>query len=145
MSVTRRDTRPVLVGPVPLGGGAPVSVQSMTSTDTSDPVATLAQIGRLAEAGCEIVRVAIPRASALEGFEAIAYGSPLPVVADVHFDHRLAIEASKRGAKKLRINPGNIGGLNRFDAVLEAAGESGIPVRIGVNAGSLADEYEEKD
>jgi (E)-4-hydroxy-3-methylbut-2-enyl-diphosphate synthase len=145
MPAPRRDTRPVLVGAVPLGGGAPVSVQSMTNTDTRDAAATLAQIHRLADAGCEIVRVAIPRAEALEGFEAIAYESPLPVVADIHFDHRLAIEASKRGAKKLRINPGNIGALERFDAVLEAAGEAGIPVRIGVNAGSLAEEYEAKD
>jgi len=145
MPAPRRDTRPVLVGAVPLGGGAPVSVQSMTTTDTRDAAATLAQIRRLADAGCEIVRVAIPRADALEGFEAIAYGSPLPVVADIHFDHRLAIEASKRGAKKLRINPGNIGAFERFDAVLEAAGEAGIPVRIGVNAGSLAREFEAKD
>jgi len=145
MPAPRRDTRPVLVGAVPLGGGAPVSVQSMTTTDTRDAAATLAQIRRLADAGCEIVRVAIPLADALEGFEAIAYGSPLPVVADIHFDHRLAIEASKRGAKKLRINPGNIGAFERFDAVLEAAGEAGIPVRIGVNAGSLAQEYEAKD
>jgi (E)-4-hydroxy-3-methylbut-2-enyl-diphosphate synthase len=145
MPASRRDTRPVLVGAVPLGGGAPVSVQSMTTTDTGDAAATLAQIRRLADAGCEIVRVAIPRTEALEGFEAVACGSPLPVVADVHFDHRLAIEASKRGAKKLRINPGNIGAIERFDAVLEAAGEAGIPVRIGVNAGSLAREYEAKD
>lgn len=145
MTSPRRETRPVLVGTVPIGGGAPVAVQSMTNTDTRDAPATLAQIARLADAGCEIVRVAIPRTEALEGFTAICAGSPLPVVADVHFDHRLAIEASRRGAAKLRINPGNIGSLDRFDAVLEAAGEAGIPVRIGVNAGSLAAEYESKD
>ncbi|MDO8963785.1 MAG: flavodoxin-dependent (E)-4-hydroxy-3-methylbut-2-enyl-diphosphate synthase [Coriobacteriia bacterium] len=145
MPELRRETRPVMVGPVPVGGGAPVTVQSMTTTDTRDPGATLEQIARLADAGCEIVRVAIPRADALEGFERIAAESPLPVVADIHFDHRLAIEAARRGAKKLRINPGNIGAPERFDAVLEAAGEAGIPVRIGVNAGSLADEYAEKD
>jgi len=141
----RRTTRPVMVGSVPLGGGAPIAVQSMTNTDTRDAAATLAQIARLAEAGCEIVRVAVPHADALEGFEAICYESVLPVVADIHFDHRLAIEATHRGAKKLRINPGNIGSLDRVDAVLEAAGEAGIPVRIGVNAGSLASEYEAKD
>jgi (E)-4-hydroxy-3-methylbut-2-enyl-diphosphate synthase len=134
-----------MVGPVPIGGGAPVSVQSMTTTDTRDPDATLAQIEKLADAGCEIVRVAIPSTDALAGFERIAGASTLPVVADIHFDHRLAIEASRRGASKLRVNPGNIGPLSRFDAVLEAAGEAGIPVRIGVNAGSLASEYEEKD
>jgi (E)-4-hydroxy-3-methylbut-2-enyl-diphosphate synthase len=145
MIVARRESRPVMVGSVPVGGRAPISVQSMTNTDTRDPVATLAQIARLAEAGCEIVRVAIPNASALEGFEQIAYESPLPVVADIHFDHRLAIHASKRGAKKLRVNPGNIGALDRFDAVLDAAGQAGIPVRIGVNAGSLAEEYDAKD
>jgi (E)-4-hydroxy-3-methylbut-2-enyl-diphosphate synthase len=141
----RRDTRPVMVGSVPIGGGAPISVQSMTTTDTRDPAATLAQIARLADAGCEIVRVAIPHADALEGFEEIAFTSSLPVVADIHFDHKLAIEAARRGAKKLRINPGNIGDLSRFDAVLDAAGEAGIPVRIGVNAGSLAAEYEDRD
>ncbi len=145
MPPLRRETRPVMVGSVPIGGGAPVSVQSMTNTDTRDAAATLAQIGRLAEAGCEIVRVAIPRSEALEGFAAICAGSALPVVADIHFDHRLAIEAVARGAAKLRINPGNIGSLDRVDAVLEAAGEAGISVRIGVNAGSLAPEFEDRD
>jgi (E)-4-hydroxy-3-methylbut-2-enyl-diphosphate synthase len=142
---TRRSTRPVLVGAVAIGGGAPISVQSMTNTDTRDAAATLAQIGRLAEAGCEIVRCAIPRSDALDGFEAICADSPLPVVADVHFDHRLAIEAARRGAAKLRINPGNIGDMERVDAVIDAAGEAGIPIRIGVNAGSLADEYRDRD
>ncbi len=143
--IERRETRPVSVGGVSVGGGAPVSVQSMTNTDTRDPVSTLEQISRLAEAGCEIVRVAIPHASALEGFAAICASSPLPVVADIHFDHRLAIEACSLGASKLRINPGNIGSMERVDAVIEAAGEAGIPVRIGVNAGSLAAEYESLD
>jgi (E)-4-hydroxy-3-methylbut-2-enyl-diphosphate synthase len=133
------------VGGVVLGGDAPIAVQSMTNTDTRDAEATLAQIGRLAEAGCEIVRVAIPRADALEGFERICASSPLPVVADIHFDHRLAIEAARRGAAKLRINPGNIGDMARVDAVIDAAGETGIPIRIGVNAGSLAAEYDDRD
>ncbi|HEY5516968.1 MAG TPA: flavodoxin-dependent (E)-4-hydroxy-3-methylbut-2-enyl-diphosphate synthase [Coriobacteriia bacterium] len=145
MSPLRHETRPVMVGPVPVGGGAPIAVQSMTTTDTGDVAATLAQIGRLAEAGCEIVRVAIPRAEMLEAFGAICAASPLPVVADIHFDHRLAIEAVRLGAAKLRINPGNIGALDRVDAVLEAAGEAGIPVRIGVNAGSLAPEVQDRD
>ncbi|TDB39945.1 MAG: flavodoxin-dependent (E)-4-hydroxy-3-methylbut-2-enyl-diphosphate synthase [Actinobacteria bacterium] len=143
--IERRHTRQVSVGNVKVGGGAPVAVQSMTNTDTRDPEATLAQIARLAEAGCEIVRVAIPHADALPGFGEICSASPLPVVADIHFDHRLAIEATRLGAAKLRINPGNIGSLDRVDAVIEAAGTAGIPVRIGVNAGSLAAEYEDRD
>jgi (E)-4-hydroxy-3-methylbut-2-enyl-diphosphate synthase len=134
-----------MVGSIAVGGGAPIAVQSMTNTDTRDAASTLAQIARLTEAGCEIVRVAIPHADALDGFEAICEKSSLPVVADIHFDHRLAIEAARRGAAKLRINPGNIGSLDRVDAVLEAAGEAGIPVRIGVNAGSLASDVEAKD
>ena len=145
MNTERRATRPVMVGAVRVGGGAPITVQSMTNTDTLDVTATLEQISRLAEAGCEIIRVAIPRTEALDAFASICAGSPLPVVADIHFDHRLAIEASQRGAAKLRINPGNIGALVRFDAVLEAAGEAGIPVRIGVNAGSLAPEYQDRE
>lgn len=143
--IERRQTRPVSVGGVAVGGGAPVTVQSMTNTDTSDPAATLAQIARLTEAGCEIVRVAIPNAEALDGFRAICASSPIPVVADIHFDHRLAIQAAALGAAKLRINPGNIGATKRVDAVIEAAGEAGIPIRIGVNAGSLAEEYHDRD
>jgi (E)-4-hydroxy-3-methylbut-2-enyl-diphosphate synthase len=143
--VSRRVTSPVMVGDVPLGGGAPVVVQSMTNTDTTDAEATLSQIVRLAEAGCEVVRVAIPRAEALDGFGEICRRSPLPVVADIHFDHRLAIEAARLGAAKLRVNPGNIGATERVDAVIDAAGEAGIPIRIGVNAGSLAEEFTERD
>jgi (E)-4-hydroxy-3-methylbut-2-enyl-diphosphate synthase len=141
----RRESRPVMVGNVPLGGRAPIAVQSMTTTDTADAAATLAQIERLADAGCEIVRVAIPSAAALDGFSEVCGASPLPVVADIHFDHRLAIEASKRGAAKLRINPGNIGAWDRVDAIIEAAGEAGIPIRVGVNAGSLAEQYRDAD
>ncbi len=143
--IERRDTRAVDVGGVLIGGGAPIAVQSMTNTDTRDAASTLAQIARLADAGCEIVRVAIPHADALDGFADICAASPLPVVADIHFDHRLAIEAVRRGAAKLRINPGNIGSMERVDAVIDAAGEAGIPIRIGVNAGSLAAEYESRD
>ncbi len=143
--IERKQTRPVSVGGVVVGGGAPVSVQSMTNTDTRDPEATLSQIARLADSGCEIVRVAIPRSDALPGFGVICAESPLPVVADIHFDHRLAIEAVALGAAKLRINPGNIGEMSRVDAVIDAAGAAGIPIRIGVNAGSLAEEYAERD
>ena len=135
----------MLVGGVTVGGGSPVTVQSMTTTDTRDPAATLAQIARLAEAGCEIVRVAIPHRDALAGFGAVCADSPLPVVADVHFDHTIAIDAARLGAAKLRINPGNIGDMSRVDAVIEAAGAAGIPIRIGVNAGSLATEYADTD
>ena len=105
----------------------------------------LSQIARLAEAGCEIVRVAIPRRDALDGFAAVCAGSSIPVVADIHFDHTLAIDAARLGAAKLRINPGNIGDLSRVDEVIEAAGEAGIPIRIGVNAGSLAADYADLD
>lgn len=143
--IVRRETRRVSVGDVPLGGGAPIAVQSMTNTDTGDVEATLAQIVALADAGCEIVRVAVPHADVLDAFERICAMSPLPVVADIHFDHRLAIEAARRGAAKLRINPGNIGATERVDAVIEAAGQAGIPIRIGVNAGSLAEEYHDRD
>lgn len=130
-------TRRVMVGSVPMGGGAPVVVQSMLNAPADDVDANLAQIRALAEAGCEVVRMAIPRRECLDAFQAVCEASPLPVVADIHFDARIAIEAARRGAAKLRINPGNIGGLAKTDAVLDAAGEAGIPIRIGVNAGSL--------
>ncbi len=133
----RELTHQVMVGNVAVGGGAPVSVQSMCTSPTTDPAATLAQIHDLAELGCEIVRVAIPHADAIEGFGAICAESPIPVVADVHFDHRYAIEAARRGAAGIRINPGNIGSMDKVDAVIDAAGEANIPIRIGVNAGSL--------
>lgn len=130
-------TRRVMVGGVPMGGGAPVMVQSMLNAPATDVEANLRQIRALADAGCEVVRMAIPRRDCLDAFQAVCEASPLPVVADIHFDARIAIEAARRGASKLRINPGNIGGWDKTDAVLEAAGEAGIPIRIGVNAGSL--------
>lgn len=145
MVTERRETRPVMVGDVPVGGGSPIAVQSMTNTDTRDSAGTVAQIELLAQAGCEIVRVAVPSADALDAFERIVASSPLPVVADIHFDHNLAIEAARRGAAKLRINPGNIGDMARVDAVIDAAGEARIPIRIGVNAGSLASSYRDLD
>ena len=123
----RELTRPVMVGGVQVGGGAPVSVQSMCTTDTADAAATLAQIERLAEAGCEIIRVAVPSAAALDGFSKVCAASPLPVVADIHFDHALAIEACRRGAAALRVNPGNIGCSRRVDAVIDEAGAAASP------------------
>ena len=130
-------TRRVMVGNVAVGGGAPVSVQSMCTTKTADASATLAQIRWLADAGCEIIRVAVPNTDSLDGFERICAESPLPVIADIHFDYRLALGAAARGAAALRVNPGNIGSWERVDAVIDACGEAGIPIRIGVNAGSL--------
>ncbi len=143
-SQPRSLTHQVSVGGVPVGGGAPVSVQSMCTTKTDDPASTLAQIEGLAAAGCEIIRVAIPSAKALDGFQEICERSPLPVVADIHFDHRLAIEATRRGASALRVNPGNIGSFAKVDAVIEEAGAAGIPIRIGVNAGSLDPKVDER-
>ena len=130
-------THRVMVGEVPIGGGAPVAVQSMLNVPADDVAANLAQIDALAQAGCEIVRMAVPRRSCLDAFEAVCAASPLPVVADIHFDAQIAIEAARRGAAKLRINPGNIGGLEATDQVIAAARQAGIPIRIGVNAGSL--------
>lgn len=141
----RELTRPVMVGDVQIGGGAPVVVQSMTCTPTTDAASTLAQVRALAEAGCDIVRVSVPTKEALGPFGAICRESPVPIVADIHFDYRLAIGAVQAGAAKLRINPGNIGDWDRVDAVLDAAGEAGAAIRIGVNAGSLDRTIAERD
>lgn len=141
----RELTRPVMVGDVQIGGGAPVVVQSMTCTPTSDAASTLAQVRALAEAGCDIVRVSVPTKEALGPFGAICRESPVPIVADIHFDYRLAIGAVQAGAAKLRINPGNIGDWDRVDAVIDAAGEAGAAIRIGVNAGSLDRTIAERD
>lgn len=141
----RELTRPVMVGDVQIGGGAPVVVQSMTCTPTTDAASTLAQVRALAEAGCDIVRVSVPTKEALGPFGAICRESPVPIVADIHFDYRLAIGAVQAGAAKLRINPGNIGDWDRVDAVIDAAGEAGAAIRIGVNAGSLERTIAERD
>lgn len=132
-----RKTRQVFVGEVPVGGGAPCAVQSMLNYALNDVAANVEQIKRLREAGCEIIRIAIPSKKDLDFFEFICEQSPLPVVADIHFSAEIAIEAARRGAAKLRINPGNIGGLEKTKLVIEAAKAAGIPIRIGVNAGSL--------
>ncbi|WP_419052684.1 flavodoxin-dependent (E)-4-hydroxy-3-methylbut-2-enyl-diphosphate synthase [Collinsella stercoris] len=141
----RELTRPVMVGDVQIGGGAPVVVQSMTCTPTTDAASTLAQVRALAEAGCDVVRVSVPTKEALGPFGAICRESPVPIVADIHFDYRLAIGAVQAGAAKLRINPGNIGDWDRVDAVIDAAGEAGAAIRIGVNAGSLDRTIAERD
>lgn len=136
----RSLTRPVSVGGVIIGGGTPVKVQSMTCTPTSDAASTLEQVRCLADAGCDIVRVTLPSKSVVPAFAEICAASPVPVVADIHFDYRLAIAAIESGAAKLRINPGNIGSWGRVDAVIDAAGAAGAAIRIGVNAGSLEQE-----
>lgn len=130
-------TRQVMVGGVPMGGGAPTVVQSMLNAPATDVEANLAQVEALRQAGCEVVRMAIPSRDCLSAFEQVCARSPLPVVADIHFDAQMAMQAAHRGAAKLRINPGNIGGLQACDAIMDAAAEAGIPIRIGVNAGSL--------
>lgn len=130
-------TRQILVGNVPIGGGAPVSIQSMLNTKTTDVEESLAQIKKLAAAGCQIVRLAVPNREAACGFAEICKQSPLPLVADIHFDYQLAILAAEGGASKIRINPGNIGGEDRVKAVVEVCKDKKIPIRIGVNGGSL--------
>ncbi|MBR3301422.1 MAG: flavodoxin-dependent (E)-4-hydroxy-3-methylbut-2-enyl-diphosphate synthase [Firmicutes bacterium] len=131
------SSKSVFCGKVKIGGGAPVSVQSMTNTDTRDVSATLDQIQRLADAGADIVRCTVPDTQAAEAFGIIKKQSPVPLVADIHFDYKLAIAAIEAGADKIRINPGNIGSRERVKAVLDCAKDHGIPVRIGVNSGSL--------
>jgi len=133
----RLTTRQITVGGVPIGGGAPISVQSMTNTDTRDITATLDQISRLAGAGCEIVRLAVPDQQAADTLGGIKNESPIPIIADIHFDYKLALTAIAGGVDGLRLNPGNIGDATRVREVVKAAKERGIPIRIGVNAGSL--------
>ena len=145
----RELTHQVHVGNVAVGGGAPVSVQSMCTTKTDDPASTLAQIGGLAKAGCEIIRVAVPNAAALDGFGEICAQSPLPVVADIHFDHRLAIGAARRGAAALRINPGNIGSFDRVDAgsldpKVDARQDLTLPQKLVASASSYVEHFRER-
>ena len=130
-------TRQIFVGGVPIGGGAPVTIQSMTNTRTDDVAATVAQIRRLAAAGCQIVRVAVPDLAAAKAVGAIKEQIDIPLVVDIHFDYRLALECVDAGCDKVRINPGNIGGEDRVRQVADACRQKGIPIRIGVNGGSL--------
>ncbi len=133
----RKKTRKIRVGEVFIGGGAPVTVQSMTNTDTRNVAETVEQIRRLQEAGCDIVRIAIPDNEAAEAVKAIKKAIQIPLVADIHFDYRLALTCIANGADKIRLNPGNIGGRDRVQQVAQAAMEREIPIRIGVNSGSL--------
>jgi len=142
--IPRRSTRQIKVGNVPVGGAAPVAVQSMTSTYTQDTAATVAQIKRLETVGCEIVRVAVPDREAAEAIAAIKPQITIPLIADIHFDYRLAVAAARAGADGLRINPGNIGSLKKVKAVVDCAAERGIPIRVGVNAGSLEKDLHKK-
>lgn len=140
----RRMTRQIHVGPVLIGGDAPIAVQSMTNTKTQDARATLLQIRQLADAGCDIIRCAVPDMEAAFALKEIVAGSPIPVIADIHFDYRLALQAIESGVQGLRLNPGNIGGIEKVKAVVEAAKPGNIPIRIGVNAGSLPKDLLEK-
>ncbi len=137
-------TKQIKVGSVRIGGGAPVSIQSMCNTRTTDVEGSLAQIKALYTAGCEIVRLTVPSLEAAETFGRIAARSPLPLVADIHFDYRCAIAAAEHGAAKIRINPGNIGGEDRVKAVVDCCKAHHIPIRVGVNGGSLEKELLEK-
>ena len=130
-------TRQINVGGVTIGGGAPVVIQSMLNTKTTDVAGSLAQINQLKAAGCQIARLAVPNMEAARTFAEICAESPLPLVADIHFDYKLAIAAAEGGASKIRINPGNIGGEDRVKAVVDVCKEKHIPIRIGVNGGSL--------
>lgn len=136
----RRITKEVNVGGVIIGGKNPISIQSMCNTDTRDVAATVSQIRALEEAGCEIVRVAVPDMEAAAAIAGIKKGINIPLVADIHFDYRLALESIKNGVDKIRINPGNIGERSRVKSVADAAKAAGVPIRIGVNGGSLEKE-----
>lgn len=137
-------TKTVKIGSKVIGGGNPILIQSMTNTKTEDVAATVAQIQKLAAAGCDIIRCAVPTMEAAAALTEIKKESPIPVVADIHFDYRLAIAAIEHGADKIRINPGNIGSTERVRAVVDAAKERNIPIRVGVNSGSLEKELVEK-
>ena len=137
-------TRQIKVGEITIGGGAPVVIQSMLNTKTTDVAGSLAQLQQLKAAGCQIARLAVPDMDAAKAFSDICKESPMPLVADIHFDYKLAIAAAEGGASKIRINPGNIGGEDRVEAVVSACKERNIPIRIGVNGGSLDKKLLEK-
>src|ERR1700710_34088 len=131
------SARQIHVGAVPVGGGAPVAVQTMTKTETADLRATMDQIRRVAEAGADIVRLAVPREKDVEALKTIVLESPIPIIADIHFNHTLALKAIDAGAHCIRLNPGNIGGRDKVAEVAVKANAAGVPMRIGVNSGSL--------
>ena len=136
-NIKRRKTRQIMVGKVPVGGDAPIAVQSMTNTETTDVAATVAQIRRLEAVGADIVRVSVPTMEAAEAFGKIRQQVQVPLVSDIHFDYRIALRVAELGVDCLRINPGNIGNRDRVKAVVSACKDNGIPIRIGINAGSL--------
>ena len=140
----RNNTKVISIGDRVIGGGNPVLIQSMTNTKTEDVKATVAQIGELSQTGCDIIRCAVPTMEAACALKEIKAGISIPLVADIHFDYRLAIAAIENGADKIRINPGNIGSMERIKAVVDAAKERNIPIRIGVNSGSLEKNIVEK-
>lgn len=142
--IKRRKSRQIHVGDVPVGGDAPISVQSMTNTETCDVDATVGQIQRLEDAGADIVRVSVPSMEAAEAFKEIRNRAKLPLVADIHFDHRIALKVAEYGVDCLRINPGNIGRDDKVREVIASARDKGIPIRIGVNAGSLGKDLQRK-
>ncbi|MDH5629438.1 MAG: flavodoxin-dependent (E)-4-hydroxy-3-methylbut-2-enyl-diphosphate synthase [Gammaproteobacteria bacterium] len=142
--IKRRQSKQIMVGNVPIGGDAPIAVQSMTNTETCDVDATVNQIKQIAAAGADIVRVSIPSMDAAEAFKKIKQLSPVPLVADIHFDYKIALKVADYGVDCLRINPGNIGSEDRIKAVIEKARDCNIPIRIGVNAGSLEKELQVK-
>ena len=143
--ITRDKTKKIMVGDLTLGGGSPVRIQSMTNTRTQDVEASTEQVCRLADAGCEIVRLAVPDMEAAEAFGRIRERVHVPLVADIHFDWRLAVASVENGADAIRINPGNIGDDERLSAVVEAAKERQVPIRVGVNSGSLERRFLERD
>ncbi len=140
----RQQTREIKIGKIKIGGNNPIAIQSMCNTDTRDSKTTIDQILRLERAGCEIIRVAVPDMAAAEAIKDIRAGINIPLVADIHFDHRLALESIKNGIDKIRINPGNIGSKEKTESVVRACKDKGIPIRIGVNVGSLEKETEAK-
>ena len=144
VKIQRRKTRQVMVGNVPVGGDAPISVQSMTNTETCDVDATVGQIRRLQDAGVDIVRVSVPSMDAAEAFGKIRKQVDVPLVADIHYDYKIALAVAEQGVDCLRINPGNIGREDRIKAVIQCAKDKGLPIRIGVNAGSLEKELQRK-
>lgn len=142
--IQRRPSKRIYVGNVPIGDGAPIAVQSMTNTLTTDVAATVEQIQRIADVGGDIVRVSVPTMDAAEAFKLIKQQVSVPLVADIHFDYRIALKVAEYGVDCLRINPGNIGNMDRIRSVVDAAKDKNIPIRIGVNAGSLEKDLQEK-
>ena len=142
--VQRRKTKKIWVGDVPVGGGSPVSVQSMTNTETNDVSATVKQVNDLEDAGADIVRVSVPSMEAAESFKAIKSKTNIPLVSDIHFDYKIALQVMKNGVECVRINPGNIGSEKKNKEVISAARDMGVPIRIGVNAGSLEKDLQKK-